>query len=219
MIANSMHSCILFCSNVRSFLEAAVSKMLKNFPLTDPTLQMVPIIDPKKRNNYRPSDVIRLGRMFELSPEELTAVENEWLDYLAEDEFVGSITACWGAGSMASRPNLTRLMRTVMSLPHSNASSERVFSMLKKIYTDTRSQLKQSTITALLSVKLNTYGCCKSTRFTDTMLSKIKKSAHAHNMSYNQNASARNPILGNEDGDDVVLEVESDDEGVMEVSD
>lgn len=207
-------SCCYICSDVRSFLEAAVSKMLATFPLADPALQLVPMVDPKRRSEFTTSDVIRLGRMFKLSSQDLGAVENEWLDYLSEDEFLGSITGCWGERSMTLRPALTKLMRAVMSLPHSNASSERTFSMLKKIYTDTRSQLKHSTITSLLTVKLNTYHCCKSTKFSDATLSKIKKSAHAHNMAYTQSASRQTLVVGNDDGDDVVLE--SGDDEVME---
>ena len=98
-----------------------------------------------------------------------------------------------------------------MFLPHSSASSERVFSMLKKIYTDTRSRLNKSTITSLLSVKINTPQCCNATEFSD-VITKIKRSAGEHNMSYKRPARPD----GAEDGDDVVIESGEEDE-VMEV--
>ena len=43
----------------------------------------------------------------------------------------------------------------VLTLPHSNADTERVFSMLKKIQSDSRDNLADNTIHSLLSVKIN----------------------------------------------------------------
>ena len=43
-----------------------------------------------------------------------------------------------------------------LSLPNTNVDSESVFSMVKKIDTDSRSDLGQDTICALLGCKLNT---------------------------------------------------------------
>ena len=50
---------------------------------------------------------------------------------------------------------LFRLMAGLLSIPCSNADAERGFSVLRKIHTDQRSNLDQSTIVGLLSVKFN----------------------------------------------------------------
>ena len=50
---------------------------------------------------------------------------------------------------------LSQLSRIVLSLPHSNADTERTFSVLRKVQTDLRGNLKVKTINSVLSVKLN----------------------------------------------------------------
>ena len=49
----------------------------------------------------------------------------------------------------------SKLMKTFLLLPHSNADSERVFSTVNKICTEDRADLAQDTVAALLSVKVN----------------------------------------------------------------
>ena len=51
--------------------------------------------------------------------------------------------------------HLYQLSKIVLTLPHSNADTERVFSMLKKIQSDSRDSLADKTIHSLLSVKIN----------------------------------------------------------------
>ena len=70
---------------------------------------------------------------------------------------------------------LFKLMSGLLSIPCSNADSERGFSMLRKIHTDQRSSLDQSTIVALMSVKHNCSKCCTDATFDSELLSKCKK--------------------------------------------
>ena len=50
---------------------------------------------------------------------------------------------------------ISKLMKTFLLLPHSNADSERVFSMVNKICIEHRADLAQDAVAALLSVKVN----------------------------------------------------------------
>ena len=50
---------------------------------------------------------------------------------------------------------LCKLTKALLTIPCSNAGSERMFSMVRKISTDFRSELGHNTICALLSVKQN----------------------------------------------------------------
>ena len=59
-------------------------------------------------------------------------------------------------------PLLARLMTTLSVIAHSNAGSECVFSMYRKIDTDSRSQLGNNTLHALLSCKIKTDNPCYS---------------------------------------------------------
>jgi hypothetical protein len=79
-------------------------------------------------------------------------------------------------------PTLSTLMLTLLSIPHSNAQSERVFSMLKKIYTEQRADLCQESIVSLLAIKMNNPHCCVDTKNKPPLLRKLKRAA----MTYNQ---------------------------------
>jgi hypothetical protein len=52
-------------------------------------------------------------------------------------------------------PNLSKLALACVVLPNSNADSERIFSMLKKIQTEHRSKLTNDTICSLICAKQN----------------------------------------------------------------
>ena len=51
--------------------------------------------------------------------------------------------------------NLVALMKSLLCIPHSNASRERTFSMVLKTITESRTSLHNDTACALLSCKLN----------------------------------------------------------------
>ena len=72
-------------------------------------------------------------------------------------------------------PLLARLMAGLLSIPVSNDDSEKGFSILRKIHTDQRPTLKQSTIISLMAIKFNSEECCHNASFTDKLLSKCKK--------------------------------------------
>jgi len=57
-------------------------------------------------------------------------------------------------------PLLTRVMTTLSVIAHRNTDSDRVFSMVRKIDTDSRSQLGNDTLRALLSCKIHTDDPC-----------------------------------------------------------
>ena len=55
---------------------------------------------------------------------------------------------------------LSGLAKALLTIPNSNAAPERTFSMVKKIFTEQRSQMDNSTLAALLKCKINTdYPC------------------------------------------------------------
>ena len=62
-----------------------------------------------------------------------------------------------------------------LSIPTSNADAECGFSMLRKIHTDQCSNLSQSTIIALMSIKLNCEDCCTDTELYEDLLKNCKK--------------------------------------------
>ena len=69
---------------------------------------------------------------------------------------------------------LCAVVLPLLSLRNSNADSERVFSVVKKIDTDSRSDLGQDTIYAWLSCKLNTEDSCFHFQPSDELLKSAK---------------------------------------------
>ena len=92
-------------------------------------------------------------------------------------------------------PLLSKLMAGLLSIPSSNADSERAFSMLRKIHTDQRSNLDQSTLISLMSLKFNCDSCCYDTEFTqELLLSDCKKATlkSLHHSSTDSSSSNQN---------------------------
>ena len=66
-------------------------------------------------------------------------------------------------------------MSGLLSIPCSNADAERGFSVLRKVHTDQRASLSQSTIINLLRVKMNNTDCCFDTTISDELITNAKK--------------------------------------------
>ena len=98
---------------------------------------------------------------FKLSPGELPSV----VKYKAADGITRSKASLFWVevGKMVTLDGqpifdlLHQLMAGLLSIPVSN---ERGFSMLRKIHTDQRANLDQSTIIALMAMKFNCDDCC-----------------------------------------------------------
>lgn len=72
-----------------------------------------------------------------------------------------------------------------LALPASNADAERGFSMLRKIHTDSRPRLAQSTIVSLMAVKMNIDKCCLDVELSSELLKSCKQ-ATRHTMNNSQ---------------------------------
>ena len=75
---------------------------------------------------------------------------------------------------------LYKLMSGLMSIPVSNADSERGFSILRKIHTYQRSNLDQSTIVALTTIKFNIDNCCLDIELPPELLRECKKATKSY---------------------------------------
>lgn len=97
----------------------------------------------------------------------------------------------WGLlGKDMRFSELTRLMKALLCIPHSNASSERVFSMVRKIVTENRMLLDNSTVCALLSCKINHTGQAYKYTPSQKVLRNAKSATYVYNKSL---ADAREP--------------------------
>lgn len=123
--------------------------------------------------------------------EDIDSLSQEIGDYqLLEDEEVPAtqeIARFWGLiGKMKTGARqrfglLSKLVKSLLVIPHSNAASERTFSMVKKIMTDQRSSLENDTLCALLSAKFNIKGQCHLFKPSDALKRDAKKVTTAYN--------------------------------------
>ena len=173
-----------FFASVRKFYVSVVDKMARIFPFNDEALKDLTVLnpDPKLRDSWNPETVRSLASRFSIvAADELDALVVEFQDYQlsAERELpafnsdtrtnsfwaeMGKVKTFTGERRF---PLLGRLMTILSVIAHSNADSERVFSMCRKIDTDARSQLGNDTLRALLSCKINSWTmthyalCCR----------------------------------------------------------
>ena len=81
--------------------------------------------------------------------------------------------------------NLATLALQLLSIPASNADSERVFSLVRRIKTDFRSSLQTETVSALIGYHFNKKcQCCELSSFDDSLLDKAKSCTNQRNISY-----------------------------------
>ncbi len=121
---------------------------------------------------------------FKLSPSDHPSVEKYksatgWKPKAVQFWFeVGKIITLDGKSRF---PLLFRLMAGLLSIPCSNAHSERGFSILRKIHTDQRPTLKQLTINSLMAIKFNSDECCYDSSFNQALLTACKKATALSN--------------------------------------
>ena len=96
------------------------------------------------------------------------AVDHFWKD-------MASVTSVMNSEVYRFR-KLSKFSHILLVLPYTNADVEHLFSMVRKIETKERSQLDQSTVCDLLTVKINNDNPCYSIQelINDNMLSMAK---------------------------------------------
>ena len=188
-----------FFTAVRNFYVATITKMLKKFPFNDTLMKDLTTLQPEKTPEFNFSTVATLAKRFpqiglsdnatvdllreefkdyQLNPNDLPTVHT----YKAADgteksrvglywSEVGRMTIFDGKERFGQ---LFKLMSGLLSIPCSNADSERGFSVLRKIHTDQRACLEQTTIVSLMSLKFNCDNCCSDQIFEE-LLTKCKK--------------------------------------------
>ena len=97
------------------------------------------------------------------------------------DHIWGDVMDMKTAMGVVRFPPISTLFTALLGLPHSNADSERTFSMLRKIHADARSNLHADTITAYLQCKLNFDSCSHQLEATPAMLQDAKHACVKNN--------------------------------------
>ena len=81
--------------------------------------------------------------------------------------------------------NLATLALQLLSIPASNAGSERVFSVVRRIKTEFRSSLQTETVSALIGCHFNKKSqCCEQSSFEQSLLENAKSCTNERNITY-----------------------------------
>ena len=145
------------------FIEAAL-EIRKHFPIGDPVIEMLQVLDPDVSHSKFYSLVPLASRFPNLIPtSKLQQLDNEWrkLSFTTlpfDSEGMGP-EVFWGRGKLANGERtpqfhtLSAFMGSLLCLPHANVDVECVFSSVNLIKTKVRNRLHTKTVGALLNVK------------------------------------------------------------------
>ncbi|XP_064631270.1 uncharacterized protein LOC135489710 [Lineus longissimus] len=154
-------------TGIKNFFKEAVKYIIQKLPLNDDLFHHAEVADVSIRTNALEGEDLRyfLKRFPVLLPQGVDeeTVEMEFAEYQAEDNIptgVEGMDKVWvrigamkdGAGVLKYR-NLSHVMLGILCIPHSNAQSERVFSMIRHNKTWKRGSLGDDTVEALMLAK------------------------------------------------------------------
>ena len=154
----------LIYTQCRDFLIEAVKQIQERFSDCK-KLDVLSCLSPEVAYNLQIPSLDQLYRSmpFLANVADLQPVDEEWRSHslhpdlnpqLSSDEYWKIVFQAKTSLGEQDKPNLVKVVKTLLSLPYSNAIVERVFSQLKLIKTDHRSNLKQESLLALLLSKM-----------------------------------------------------------------
>lgn len=165
-----------FLENVLSFFVESSIQMKKRFPINDETLKSLLFLNPDTINSTSAQEVIQVARRFPniISPDQRSTLDDEWRELQFTDpndlpcssssteasrsdivQFWGKINKLVDTSQQQRFPLILKLTTSLLSLPHSNADVERIFSHVTNIKTKARNSMKTKTLEALIITKLS----------------------------------------------------------------
>ncbi|XP_062610502.1 uncharacterized protein LOC134272272 [Saccostrea cucullata] len=187
-----------FFLSIRKFYHAVTSKMLAKFPFKDVVVSNLAFLNPSNRGDLPPSALTVIAERFpSLVPQDQwQELEEEFMDYQTipdtdlpcshednrTDFYWGRILEMRNNITNTPRfPLMGKVVKAMLTVPNSNAECERVFSMVKKIQTETRANLDNKTICALLTTKVNNIQHCNLVKPSKELLQSAKKACLSYN--------------------------------------
>ncbi|KAL5012296.1 hypothetical protein ScPMuIL_010847 [Solemya velum] len=187
-----------FFRHVRLFYEAVVWKMLNKFPFNNKVLTNLLWLhpNPESRKDVSTDSVLQIAEQFPGVVKDLDELHEEFVDFQLSDpkdlpRFDGEnpdVDQFWGAVSKQKTvtgklqfPQLSTLAQALLTIPNSNADSERTFSIVRKIHTESRNSMNNETLCALLSVKINNDSHCYEKKMSEAVLKDTRSACTEYN--------------------------------------
>jgi hypothetical protein len=153
-----------FLQKVQEFYIEAALQIKKKFPIGNPMIELLEVLDPNVNCSKFPS-LVPLAVLFpNIIPEsDLQKLDNEWRklaigipfdkEGMEPEEFWGKLSEVTDGTSSPQFNTLCNFMGSLLSLPHANVDVERIFSSVNLIKTRIRNKLHTKTVRALLKSK------------------------------------------------------------------
>ena len=183
-----------FYGSVRQYYMSACDYMVARFPFRDPVLIHARAADTTQTASSSWQDILFFIKKFpclvlKLDEEDICQatdqLQEQFNNFQAEE--LPQAVCCldredqkWAhlakqrqLGDLAYN-RLAHCMLGILSLPHSNASCERLFSQVRKNKTDFRGSLSSSMLNNMMVAKANLRGSCYEQKFSQDFLKKAK---------------------------------------------
>ena len=187
----------VFYTSVRQYFSTALDYIKDKFPFNDELLHHAQVIDIDNRADAKFSSVEyfvnRFPCLLKGDEGEKDDLELEFVKYQVDAQISqllpASIDRMWNeishmidaATGRGKYTNLSRVMLGLLVIAHSNAQSERVFSLVRKNRTEYRPTLTDKTLEAMLIHKVNmsvTGRACYEQEYLKELLSQAKKATY-----------------------------------------
>ncbi|KAJ8270844.1 hypothetical protein GJAV_G00119920 [Gymnothorax javanicus] len=188
-----------FYSSVRKYYTEACNYIVAKFPLRSELLYHAQVADVSLRQNAKFSSLKFFTDKFPCmilskdGEDRSTAVDalqaqfvnyqvidisSEILEESAADKQWTMLAKCTDSLSKPMFDRLARAMLGILTIPHSNAECERLFSQVRKNRTDFRGSMSDDMLDSLLVTKSRQHGPCYSQEFSDAFLRKAKSATY-----------------------------------------
>ena len=155
-----------FYKSVIEFYTSACNYMIKKLPLSEPLLEHIKITDPTKQQDTTFTDMLFFIKKFPqlIGSATLTDLQTEFSTYQCTDitkhtQDCDRVDTFWFRISKLQEDgvplfsHLPRIMLSLLTIPHSSAHCERIFSVVRKNKTDFRGKMSRETLESLVVAK------------------------------------------------------------------
>lgn len=184
----------LFKCRCLDFYIEACKQITTRFPLKNNPIKGLDIIDPKNVKIGKTASIVPVSRLFPniVHSNDFQEIDTEWRILRNCEQiktFPDDVELFWNEVSLLKRgdetqmfPLLSNFIFNILSLPHSSANVERIFSHINLLKTKQRNRLSTESITSLLhSKRLFNTANCYDFEINSKMTSAMAKEYWYHN--------------------------------------
>lgn len=164
----------------KEFLIKLTEELQKRIPTNLQILEKICVFSPENARNSIKPDITDIAVTFKAICSNIESTNTEWslvhrveVDAVTSDEFWGKLNLISDSAGQKRFPHISNLALALLSLPFSNASVERAFSIVNVVKDKLRNKLLVKTIDAIVRVRFSVENKCHTFRPTPAMLRKF----------------------------------------------